>query len=95
MGKREKTQYNTYEDIPLFLDSLDIVHALDITKQTAYNMMYACDFPTIIIGGRKMVRKDKLFAWLEKHKDPEADKRKWEEQAHVEGTFSRRDRQKV
>ena len=88
MGKRDITQYNTYEDIPLFLDSLDIVHALGVKRQTAYNMMFAFDFPTIIIGGRKMVRKDKLFAWLEKHKDRDVDKREWEAEKHVKGTFS-------
>ncbi len=67
MSKRIETRYNRYEDIPLFLDALDVVHVLGMPRNTVYNMFYAEDFPTIIIGGRKLVRKEKLFSWLETH----------------------------
>ena len=67
MSKRIHARYNRYEDIPLFLDALDVVHVLGMPRNTVYNMFYAEDFPTIIIGGRKLVRKEKLFSWLETH----------------------------
>lgn len=68
MSKRAANiRYSRYEDVPLFLDALDIVHVLGIPKPTVYCMMHAHDFPVITIGGRKMVRKEKLFAWLERH----------------------------
>ena len=67
MSKRIDTRYNRYEDIPLFLDALDVVHVLGMPRNTVYNMFYAEDFPTIIIGGRKLVRKEKLFSWLGAH----------------------------
>lgn len=68
MSKRPADiRYSRYEDIPLFLDALDIVHVLGIPKSSVYCMMHAYDFPVIIIGNRKMIRKEKLFAWLKKH----------------------------
>ena len=68
MSKRtSEIRYSRYEDIPLFLDALDIVHVLGIPKSTAYCMMHAQDFPVITIGNRKMIRKEKLFEWLDKH----------------------------
>ncbi len=67
MSKRIDTRYNRYEDIPLFRDALDVVHVLGMPRNTVYNMFYAEDFPTIILGGRKLVRKEKLFSWLETH----------------------------
>lgn len=72
MSKRIDTRYNRYEDIPLFLDALDVVHVLGMPRNTVYNMFYAEDFPTIIIGGRKLVRKEKLFSWLETHQHCDA-----------------------
>ena len=67
MSKRNTIRYSRYEDIPLFLDALDVVHVLGLPRANVYNMFYAEDFPTIIIGGRKLVRKEKLFSWLETH----------------------------
>ena len=72
MSKRNAIRYNRYEDIPLFLDALDVVYVLNMPRNTVYNMFYADDFPTIIIGGRKIVRKEKLFSWLETHQHPVA-----------------------
>ena len=52
MSKRNAIRYNRYEDIPLFLDALDVVYVLNMPRNTVYNMFYADDFPTIIIGGK-------------------------------------------
>lgn len=68
MSKRDPSfRYSRYEEIPLFLDALDIVHVLGVPKPTVYCMMHAYDFPIISIRGRKLIRKEKLFQWLEKH----------------------------
>lgn len=68
MSKRDPSfRYSRYEEIPLFLDALDIVHVLGVPKPTVYCMMHAYDFPLITIRGRKLIRKEKLFQWLEKH----------------------------
>ncbi len=68
MSRRsEQTRYNTYEAIPLFLDAADLSLVLGIPKSDAYFLLHAADFPAITIGGRVLVRKEKLFHWLDHH----------------------------
>ena len=61
----EASKYCSVEEIPLFLDANDIVRILGISKTNVYYMFRADGFPTISIGKRKFVRKEKLFSWLE------------------------------
>lgn len=61
----EDARYSNYDDIPLFLDANEIVKVLGLSRSGVYEMLRAATFPTIIIGGRKLVRKEKLFAWLD------------------------------
>jgi len=37
------------------------------SKAGAYNLLNAEDFPTLKIGGRKLVMKQDLLLWLKKH----------------------------
>ena len=64
-NNRESSKYCSMEEIPLFLDANDIVRILGISKTNIYYMFRADGFPTITIGKRKFVRKEKLFSWLE------------------------------
>ena len=64
------TRYSSYEDIPLFLDALDLMNVLGLSRTTVYFMLRSEDFPTIEIGNRRMVRKEKLFEWIEAHEKP-------------------------
>lgn len=62
---QKSNRYCNYEQIPLFLDANDIVKVLGLSRSNVYEMMRIESFPALVIGGRKMVRKEKLFAWLE------------------------------
>ena len=62
---QRNNRYCSYEQIPLFLDANDIVKVLGLSRSNVYEMMRIESFPALVIGGRKMVRKEKLFAWLE------------------------------
>lgn len=62
---QRSNRYCSYEQIPLFLDANDIVKVLGLSRSNVYEMMRIVSFPALVIGGRKMVRKEKLFAWLE------------------------------
>ena len=62
---QKSNRYCSYEQIPLFLDANDIVKVLGLSRSNVYEMMRIESFPALIIGGRKMVRKEKLFVWLE------------------------------
>ncbi len=65
MDSKETSKYCSVEEIPLFLDANDIVRILGVSKTNVYYMFRADGFPTISIGKRKFVRKEKLFSWLE------------------------------
>lgn len=70
MEKKQKViEYHTYEEIPLMMCAKDIAGLLKISSATAYCIFHAIDFPTVTIGKRMLVRKEKFFAWLEKHEN--------------------------
>ena len=56
-----------FENMPDVLDVKQLADALHLSKAGAYNLLNAPDFPTLKIGGRKLVMKDDLLMWLRKH----------------------------
>ena len=55
------------ETMPDVMDAKQLAKALQISKAGAYNLLNDPDFPTLRIGGRKMVMKSELIAWLKRH----------------------------
>ena len=55
------------EAMPDVMDAKQLAKALQISKAGAYNLLNDPDFPTLRIGGRKMVMKSELIAWLKRH----------------------------
>ena len=53
-----------FETMPDVMDAKQIVEALQISKAGAYNLLNSPDFPTLRIGGRKLVMKADLMEWL-------------------------------
>ena len=64
---RDAGRICSYDDIPLFLDANDIERLLGLSLTNIYYMFRAEDFPTIIIGKRRLVRKEKLLEWIVEH----------------------------
>ena len=56
-----------FEAMPDVMDAKQLAKALQISKAGAYNLLNDPDFPTLRIGGRKMVMKSELIAWLKRH----------------------------
>ena len=71
--QKNDNRYSRYEDVPLFLGVSDLMNVLGLSRTTVYYMMRADDFPTIIIGNRRLVRKEKLIEWLEAHENNNED----------------------
>ncbi len=63
----EAKRYCSYDEIPLLLDANDIVRLTGLARTNVYYMLRANDFPVIVIGKRRMVKKENLFAWLDMH----------------------------
>lgn len=53
-----------FETMPDVMDAKQLAEALQISKAGAYNLLNDPDFPTLRIGGRKLVMKKELLEWL-------------------------------
>ena len=53
-----------FENMPDVMDAKQIAEALHLSKAGAYNLLNNPNFPTLRIGGRKLVLKQDLIAWL-------------------------------
>ena len=53
-----------FETMPDVMDAKQLAQALQISKAGAYNLLNDPDFPTLRIGGRKLVMKTELLEWL-------------------------------
>ena len=56
-----------FETMPDVMDAKQIAEALQISKAGAYTLLTRPDFPTLRIGGRKLVMKSELILWLKRH----------------------------
>ena len=56
-----------FANLPDVLNAKQLAEALHLSKAGAYNLLNADDFPTLKIGGRKLIMKQDLLLWLKKH----------------------------
>lgn len=54
-----------FETMPGVMDAKQLAEVLQISKAGAYNLLNEPDFPTLHIGGRKLVMKNELIEWLQ------------------------------
>ena len=59
--------YSSLDQLPLTLNADDIAKALNISRGKAYTLLHREDFPTLLIGKRMLVPKDKLLAWIDRN----------------------------
>ena len=59
------TTYTSYNQLPLSLNANDIAAVLGISRDNAYTLMRAKGFPTIFIGKRMIVPRDKFIEWMD------------------------------
>ena len=60
----KESAYKTYDDLPLFLNADIVAKALGIAPSSAYELMHEKDFPTLCIGNRMVVPKEKFVEWV-------------------------------
>jgi len=56
----KQSSYKSYEDLPLFLNVNDLSKAIGIAPSSCYELMHEKDFPSIRIGKRLVVPREKL-----------------------------------
>ena len=60
-----KTTYKTFDKLPMFLNVATVAKLLGISQSSGYELMHEKEFPSIKIGSRILVPRDKLRDWLE------------------------------
>ena len=58
--------YKSYEELPLFLNAELVAKALGVSISSAYELMHEEVFPSVRIGSRFVVPKDKFRQWVER-----------------------------
>ena len=61
----KESNYKTYEELPLFLNAETVANVLGIAMSSAYELMKEQGFPSLRIGNRLIVPKEKFMAWVE------------------------------
>lgn len=57
----------SYGDLPSILNADQLAAALGISRAGAYQLLNTGTFPTLKIGKRKLVPKDKLITWIDQN----------------------------
>lgn len=63
----KESTYKTYDDLPLFLNAAMVAQALGVSPASSYELMHEKDFPTLRVGSRMVVPKEKFIEWVEQH----------------------------
>ena len=63
----KESKYKSYDDLPLFLNAELVAQVLRIAPSSSYELMHEPGFPTLRIGNRMVVPKEKFIAWVEEH----------------------------
>ena len=61
----KESHYKTYEELPLFLNAETVANVLGIAMSSAYELMKEQGFPSLRVGNRLIVPKEKFIAWVE------------------------------
>ncbi len=60
----KQSVYKSYYELPLFFNAELVGTVLGISSTTAYELMHREDFPSIKIGNRLIVSKEKFIEWI-------------------------------
>ena len=61
----KQSTYQSYDDLPLFLNVNLVAQVLGVSISTAYEVMHEPGFPVLRVGSRMVVPKEKFIQWAE------------------------------
>ncbi len=61
------SQYNNYDELPLFLNADLVAKALGVSPSSGYELMHEPGFPVLKVGNRMVVPKEKFIQWVERN----------------------------
>ena len=60
----KESPYKSYDDLPLMLSVPQVAAVLGISRAGAYELARSDGFPSLMIGSRIVIPKDRLIAWI-------------------------------
>lgn len=61
----KECMFKNYDELPLFLNAETVAKLLGISISSSYELMHEKGFPSLRIGSRFIVPKEKFRAWVE------------------------------
>lgn len=61
----KESNYKSYDELPLFLNAETVAKLLGISISSSYELMHEKEFPSLRIGSRLIVPKEKFREWVE------------------------------
>lgn len=77
---------HNFDEFPISLKNEHVCAILGISRAAAYQLMHSKGFPTIMIGRRMIVPRDKLIIWMDQQAPPELQTEKGEQPKPRAGT---------
>ncbi|MBE5057117.1 helix-turn-helix domain-containing protein [Pseudoflavonifractor sp. DSM 107456] len=63
----KESNYKSYNELPLFLNSELVAKVLGVSPSSAYELMHEPDFPVLRVGNRMVVPKEQFIQWVVNH----------------------------
>ncbi|MBM6897608.1 helix-turn-helix domain-containing protein [Pseudoflavonifractor capillosus] len=60
----KKSEYQSYDELPLFLNSETVAKVLGVSASSGYELMHEPGFPMLRIGNRMVVPKEQFIQWV-------------------------------
>lgn len=61
----QESIYKSYDDLPMFLNARMVAGILGVSPGSAYELMHDEKFPSLRIGNRWVVPKERFIIWVE------------------------------
>ena len=68
-----KSRYKSFEELPLMLTVQDVADVLGIGLAHAYEVAHRKDFPTITLGSRIIVPRDRFMEWINRQAEKKSE----------------------
>ena len=59
--------YKSYKELPLFLNARTVAQVLGVSASSSYELMHQQNFPSLKIGNRIVVPKERFVQWVEQN----------------------------
>ena len=69
----KESMYKTYDELPLFLNAETVAKALGVSPSSGYELMHQQGFPSLKIGNRIVVPKERFIQWVNQNTTGGAD----------------------